>query len=446
MKKNIKNIALGFSILVLFFFALSYYSKMVYDAAINGRDSGFIAGHLTNFANYPNQIKEVLTSNELAGIPSTYLKMDSSFQEVNHLNYDLFAVNSFWNIETNGWDIKLFNLKNDSVIHKWTLADKGLDFVTTDWSFANAVLHNCIILPDQSIIVSADESANLMRLDAQSKPLWINHELIFHHSLNLDADSNLWTCSADLFKDKRLKVKGASIPDGKIYKYKENYITKIDQNTGKILFHKGISQIFTENHYKNFMFGFGDEYNSNKIHDPIHLNDVQPLLKDGKYWKKGDLLLSMRHRSLVMLYRPSTNKIIRLIYGDFTNQHDVDIVSDSEISIFNNNTIRFKENKANHICKVTDSLLSSEIVIYNFQDSTCKPILTKYFIENKIWTETQGLHQRLSNGDLFVESQNSGKLYLMNNSGVIMKKQLHTPLEGYAYHTNWIRLYEQLPY
>ena len=42
---------------------------------------------------------------------------------------------------------------------------------------------------------------------------------------------------------------------------------------------------------------------------------------------------------MVILYRPSTNKIIKIIEGEFYNQHDVDIIDENKISIYNNNVI-----------------------------------------------------------------------------------------------------------
>ncbi len=443
MNTPIKNIAKGLSILVLFFFALSYYSHLVYNAALDKKDS-FITHHLTNFANYPNLIKEVLFSNELAGIPSTFLKNDTSFQEKNELSYDLFALNSFWNIDKQGWDIKLYNLKNDSVLFKWTLPEKGLDFKTTDWAFPNSVPRNCIIMPDKSIILSADESANLFRLDASSKPMWEDHSLIYHHSLNLDADSNIWACTADLKSGNVIHTKGILKYNGDVYKFKENYITKIDSKTGKRLFHKGLTEIFEDNNYENFAFGFSEPDVS--PHDPMHLNDIQPIYSDSEYWKKGDLLISVRNRSLIVLYRPSTNKILRIIYGNFMNQHDVDVFSDNEISVFNNNFIQVEQDELNNTCDMVDTLKSSEVVVYNFKDSTCRPVLNKYFIQEKIFTKTQGMHTKLANGDLFVESQNQAKLFIINESGFVLKKTMPSTIEGFNFHTNWIRVYEKLPY
>ena len=71
--------------------------------------------------------------------------------------------------------------------------------------------------------------------------------------------------------------------------------------------------------------------------DPIHANDVQPALFSTEYWKKDDVFISIRNQSAIIHFRPSTNKVINYIKGPFFQQHDVDIISNEEISIFNNN-------------------------------------------------------------------------------------------------------------
>ena len=87
--------------------------------------------------------------------------------------------------------------------------------------------------------------------------------------------------------------------------------------------------------------------------DPIHLNDIEPVRKDGPYWRKGDLFLSLRSPSTVMLYRPSTNKVIWRKDGPWSKQHDVDILDDHRISIFNNNgretTGRLPDRRSEHL-------------------------------------------------------------------------------------------------
>ena len=72
-------------------------------------------------------------------------------------------------------------------------------------------------------------------------------------------------------------------------------------------------------------------------HDFIHLNDIQPVLKDGKFWKKDDVFSALGHLSMIVLYRPSSNEVVWFTQDNIFHQHDVDIINENEISIFNNN-------------------------------------------------------------------------------------------------------------
>ena len=95
--------------------------------------------------------------------------------------------------------------------------------------------------------------------------------------------------------------------------------------------------------------------------DPFHLNDIEPIKSDGEYWNKGDLFLSLRNLSLIIHYRPSSNKILKLIRGPFFQQHDVDIISDSKIALFNNNSKVYKLKRSDN--------RNSNVVIYDFKTS-----------------------------------------------------------------------------
>ena len=63
----------------------------------------------------------------------------------------------------------------------------------------------------------------------------------------------------------------------------DDAITKISSG-GNIIFQKSVLQIFLDNNLESLFF-------SNQIFDgdPIHLNDIQPVSSDSKFWKKGDL-------------------------------------------------------------------------------------------------------------------------------------------------------------
>ena len=107
--------------------------------------------------------------------------------------------------------------------------------------------------------------------------------------------------------------------DGKKTDYRDDLILSVDSKTGETLYSKSITDIFIENDLDELM------NKATHITDPFHLNDVQPVAIDSSsYFNKGDLFLSFRHLSAVVHYRPSTEKVINVIDGPFTFQHDIE--------------------------------------------------------------------------------------------------------------------------
>ena len=110
--------------------------------------------------------------------------------------------------------------------------------------------------------------------------------------------------------------------------------------------------------------------------------------------EKGRFIFKIRNLSAIIHYRPKTNKVINYIVGPFIQQHDVDIISDKEISIFNNNN-SFINNQY------------SEVLIYNFETRVFKKIFDNELKKENFKTSTQGLSHILNDGSLMVEEQKS---------------------------------------
>ncbi|MEZ5024106.1 MAG: arylsulfotransferase family protein, partial [Chitinophagales bacterium] len=394
---------------------------------------------ILNFARFPQTIKEVLLSKEVKNIPYTYLPRPKNFKAINKLNYPLYGLTSFWDNEAQQWNINFIDFQNDSILYTWFFLEK--DFEKAKISYSNSCPKQSILLSNKNLIGRLSFSPNLFRLGANSNILWHNKELLFHHGVNLAADGNIWTCARDIYPEKKEEYYGGLVKnlDDNLISYREENIVKIDIETGAILFKKGIAEILIENGYKGIIYG-------SDLFDPTHLNDVQPALKDTRYWKKDDLFISIRNRSLVFLYRPSTNKILKLIHGPYVNQHDVDIISDHQISIFNNNNTGGKGYNADEIMVPIDSFNSSEVIIYDFETNTFTNYLSNRFQVEKIATASEGLSEFLNNGDLFVEEHNKGVYYIINEDEIVLKKIFPTKDPNYIYLPNWIRLYEDYPF
>ena len=183
--------------------------------------------------------------------------------------------------------------------------------------------------------------------------------------------------------------------------------------------------------------------------DPFHLNDVEPVLdENSEYYEKGDVFLSFRHMSCIVQFRPSTDKVIRVLQGPFSFQHDVDILSENRIAILNNNTItshninKFEFKPINH--SIQRKIAHSNVLIYNFDSSSFEAVYEDVFIKNNIYTEAEGLYEFLDNGDLFFEEQGSGILWVLNEKGVVLKTTLKSDKKGYHYLPNWTSVYTNI--
>ena len=180
---------------------------------------------------------------------------------------------------------------------------------------------------------------------------------------------------------------------------------------------------------EHLLFSVGDgDFNS----DPVHLNDIQPVNFDGDFWKKGDVFLSLRHQSMVLLYRPSTDEIIWKGTGPFFHQHDIDILDDHRISIFNNNSKSFFDTN------VVDG--HNEVIIYDFKTENYSLYLKDSLINNDVRTITGGRSEILPNGDLFIEEINYGRILYFNVDGSLRWEYINRADSGNVYLLGWSRI------
>ena len=196
---------------------------------------------------------------------------------------------------------------------------------------------------------------------------------------------------------------------------------------GKILYKKSVIEILIENeilpnNFANIARVYGQR-------DPIHLNDIEPTFSDTQYWKKGDVFLSIRERSAIIHYRPSTNKVINYITGPFSQQHDVDIISEKEISIFNNNTF------------LVDNEYS-EVLIYNFETNQFRKLFNDQLQNENFKTNYAGLSQILNDGSLMVDESAHGRIILFNNKGQKEWEFINKDINGNINIVSWSRIIE----
>ena len=324
--------------------------------------------------------------------------------------------------------VEIIDLNNFEIIHTYKHdIDKMNEFIDTsnvensrvkiDHSKIRFQYRHPLILQDGSLISDGDY-APLFKIDFCSDLIWINQEERFHHSIEIDENQkNIWT-GAQLFPYSKIVEKVHLNKFG----FNDDAIANLNTD-GNILFIKSIIEILVENEIL-------DEIIFVQSEDPIHLNDIQPANKTTKYWKKGDLFISIPKQYAVMHYRPSNNEVINYIKGPFYSQHDVDIISDKEISIFNNNNSFINENKY------------SEVLIYNFETKKFKKKFNKSLINDNFKTQSQGLSEILKDGSMLVEEQNYGRLIFYNKYGDKEWEYVNKDKNGDIFYISWSRVIE----
>lgn len=298
--------------------------------------------------------------------------------------------------------IKLLSLRDGKIIHTWIPnldSLRNMDrpgempyFNITYLSSEKYKALHPLLMADTSVIIKSDDG--LCKLDKNSKIVWYKPG-VFHHPTEVDSDGNLWIAT--------VKKSGKFSQD--MYPgLKEDAIAKLD-TTGNILYEKSIAEILLENGFEYLIFGVGS-YEA----DPIHVNDIQPVLRDGQYWHKGDLFINMRNRSTLILYRPSTNKIVWIKTGPWMNEHDPSIVDETRIAVFSNNIVRGDNNTLKLIHGYND------IYIYDFKTDRIIRPYTALLKEQNISTLSEGRALILPDGDVVVEASNCGRVLRGNNN------------------------------
>ena len=321
---------------------------------------------------------------------------------------DIIDLNNFEIIHTYKHDINEMNKK--------VINTKEFPKLKVDSSPIRFIYQNPLLFEDGSLIGIYGPS---YKIGFCSNLQWINDEENFHHSQMIDHEGNIWVGG-------RMNPKSQYVKKYTIKDFIDDSIIKINTD-GKKLFNKSVTEILIENNIVAKNFALTTSL-SNQL-DPIHLNDIEPVFTDTEYWQQGDVFISIRHQSAIIHYRPSTNKVINYITGPFAQQHDVDIISDKEISILNNNVF-FVNNKY------------SEVVIYNFETKKFRKLFNDQLQKENFKTGTQGLSHTFKDGSLMVEEQNHGRIILFNNKGEKEWEFVNKDKNGNIGFVSWSRVIE----
>jgi hypothetical protein len=423
MQKVIKS----FSIIVIVLFTLSIFGWTVKHIVKGDKKFGkAITAPIKALIDFPDLFQASVE--EVKTLPKTFVKTPENLNPFNDLDKDVKALITYSG-KDNERTIELLNLKNNESLYKWQVKNPHKP---------QSRIMDPLLLDNKEIVYSFNGVTGLIKIDSTGKEIWRQPHMAHHHSLNLDSAGNIWACAYKRENSLFIIYKGKFAIENQEFNFIDNTICKLDPETGEILFHKSLADIIEEN---NLFYLF---LKSDNAEDPLHLNDVEPALTTTEFYNEGDLFIILRNLSCVLHYRPSTNEIIEVIEGPFYVQNDVDILTDSTISIFNNNSHTIWQSTSKN-WKVADSqkdygTFYSSIVGYNLRTKEYFNIASESFVENEIFTHTEGKAEHMPDGSIFVEEQNSGLIWVIKDDKAIYKDVFKSQHEGYHHLPNWTRI------
>lgn len=410
---------------ILFGWSVRHYQK-------GGQKLGRLGPIIDSIATFPTVAKKSLSffaqKEDLVADDEQRFNGESGF----HFNYAAGGRPDLGYVLVNRYDgdlessvSELWDLNSQKKVHEWSFA--GVDAVWETSNLQSNIIdfridsaskrfRNVHTLLEENGKLLSQAHTPLISANTCSSIAIFQDSALYHHSIERDHDGNFW--SPQTMEPKTVNIGSEDFLD--------DGIAQISPS-GAVLFEKSVIQLLDENGLGYLIYGKG-----NANDDPIHLNEINPVLKDGRFWKRGDLFLSLRHQSMIVLYRPSTNQVIWHQQGPWIHQHDVEILNDHEISIFNNNAA---------LRRSSDWSVrgTNDLVIYDFETHTTRSPFRAGFINNDIRTKTEGRGQIIGN-EAFVEESNYGRLIQFSPEGKISWQFINRAKDGRVYLLNWSRI------
>lgn len=408
MFKKIEIWILYLTILLSILFAFSF-GALVRQELVGSTKAGWITRTALNIVEQPLRLIKIISGETTT--PNDSHKQTAFGFSGNTLNFESYLFLSRYDDELKEGVVELVDLETFEILQTWNpdLQEFNSLIDSSDPYIQNVKTENRGYVPLYHPYLDKDGglifgwNGPLRKIDAKNNLVWQIDEFRFHHSIEADHDGNIWV-PISLYSDIESDITGNDVCEYESYGFCEDGLAKVSTE-GEILNVVSLIDIFKNNDLDGF---FKCEP---FCEDPFHLNDIEPVIEDGSFWQKGDLFLSLRSHSIILLYRPSTGEVLHTLIGKTNDQHDVDIFSDKEISIYDNNRIR----------KSNGSLSSkNRVLIYDFELEKYSEYLKSSILSQNISSPIQSLHTVLPNKDLFIEETMMGRLLYFDSDGKLI--------------------------
>jgi hypothetical protein len=306
-----------------------------------------------------------------------------------------------------GNEIRLIR-QDGSIVHRWPLKFFELfpeprhikpasEIPNGEW---NTGVHGSECLPDGSVVFNFTYKGGA-KVDRCGRTLWTIPQAT-HHAVAPARDGGYWIPSSRY-------IDGGSNYERMEAPYTEDTILKVSAD-GQILQELSILEILFKNNLQAYIYRRG------LTGDLTHLNDVEELdanmAASFPQFAAGDLLLSLRHQSMVLVVDPATLRVKWYQVGPWIGQHAPVFMNTGRISVLSNNDDGTKTGEKFGGSSIIEIDPQTRQVTRRYGGTPGEPM----------YTSDRGKHQRLgdrSEGILITESR-SGRVLEIDADGKLV--------------------------
>ena len=264
-----------------------------------------------------------------------------------------------------------------------------------------ALLHGMRILDDGDVVVNW-ELLSTMRLSPCGEVRW-KLENLGHHSVNLGEDDTIYV-GAEIYKD--------TYPVGfeNHFAPLNSYaIQQLDMD-GNTLMYKEILEILRDNDLLGLMHLSARHNTETAVaFDTLHLNDVEvfPSTLPSQVFEAGDLMISLRNISTILVVDPDDWRVKFLSVGKVHRQHDPDFAPGDRIYVYDNRNM--------------DSLVPADRKYSRIIELDARTGASRVAFQGegpaRFYGKSLGRQQKLANGNFMAIAGWDGRALEVNEAG-----------------------------
>jgi hypothetical protein len=271
---------------------------------------------------------------------------------------------------------------------------------TNDW---DTHVDAMVLYPNGDAIFNAG-GLGLVRLDRCNNVVWwLDYET--HHSLVADDDGNLWAGGR---RRARHLEPDPRFPGLKPV-YVEDTVVRISPAHGELLQEISLLDAIYRSSWETILFPEGDDPRELEHEDPLHLNHVEPLpaalAPAFPMFAAGDLLVSLRVPSTILVLDPRTGLIKWTARGPWFGQHDPHFLPNGRISVYDNRDLRNYQATERGV-----PARASRILALDPRTGQVETVF-QGTLDQPFFTDAIGRHQYQPNGNVLITESWGGRVF-----------------------------------